>query len=341
MKILLIGSDSKWAIENHYLKGLKQFAEVDFFNAHGLFLKHYHNSLVNKLKYRLGLSRYLHKLNRDLIEKVFSNNYQVLFVFKGMELFPETLKTIKSKGIYLVNYNPDHPFNFFSSGSGNKNVKRGILHYDHHFSYSKQIVEALENKYGTSASWLPFAYANSKKPEIEFEKYNRICFIGNPDSERAKKIQSFITAKIPIDVYGSGWDKYIAKSPYLNIHSAVYSEDFVKVAQSYRIQLNIFRPHNLDSHNMRSFEMPALGCIMLAPKSQEHEAFFENEKEAFYFNGQKEMLNLTKRILNLSKDQAFEIKINAFQRSINSAYHYDNRVETVAQFLKEKVDESR
>ena len=42
------------------------------------------------------------------------------------------------------------------------------------------------------------------------------------------------------------------------------------------------RIHNPDSHNMRSFEVPGVGGIMVAPDTKEHRIFFEVGKEIFY-----------------------------------------------------------
>ena len=55
----------------------------------------------------------------------------------------------------------------------------------------------------------------------------------------------------------------------------VESSDFWKVLRKYRVQLNLMRPHNLDSHNMRSIEVPAVGGIGLFPDTPDHERFFE------------------------------------------------------------------
>jgi len=327
MKILIVGSNNVWAIENTYIKYLQEKNEVTLFNAHGLFLEYYHKNIYNKIIFRLGLSIILFKINKNLI--TLTQNYQpdVVWVFKGMEIFPKTLKKLRSANIKLVNYNGDHPFNYEFRGSGNKNVLNSIPLYDHHFSYSKKIIKSLKEIYQVPSSWLPYAYHFSSPPKINTE--NKICFIGNPDKDRSHIIQLLIDHKIPIAVYGNNWDKFNIQNKYLTIYPAIYSDEFIKITQQYRIHLNIFRSQNEDSHNMRTFEMPALGSIMLAPKSKEHIELFKEGEEAFYYKNDTDFLTTCKKIMALSDSEAYQIQLNAYQRSITSNYSYKDRSEQV------------
>jgi spore maturation protein CgeB len=327
MKILIVGSNNVWAIENTYIKYLKEKHEVTLFNAHGDFLNYYHKNLINKIFFRLGLSNILSTINKNLLS--YTKDYQpdIIWVFKGMEIFPETLKKFKLLNIKLVNYNGDHPFQFLSRGSGNKNVLNSISLYDHHFSYSSKVVQEINRKYKVQSSWLPFAYVNAK-PAIKNER-DKICFIGNPDKERIRIIELLIFNKIPIDVFGIGWEKHFESNKIIRIHGPIFSEEFISIAQKYRVQLNIFRPHNEGSHNMRTFEMPALGCIMLAPYSIEHEELFLQDKEAFYFKNDKELIEKSNFILSLSENEAYEIGYNAYKRAIKSNYTYKDRTNQI------------
>lgn len=333
-KLLIVGSDSKWAIERFYVNGLSDFYEVDFFNARGKFLDYYHSSIFNKLIFRLGLSTVYKKINFELLSIINKQDYDIVFVFKGMELFPSTIQKIKSKEVCLVNYNPDHPFEFFSKGSGNKNVLKSIPFFDHHFSYSKRIVNDLKTKLKVSASWLPFAYFYFEEPKIQDEKFNRICFIGNPDKRRVEVIQKLLSSGIEVDVYGNNWNKKLSNHKNLKINSSVYEDDFVRIAKSYRLQLNIFRPHNLGSHNMRTFEMPAIGCLTLSPRSLEQLELFTDGEEAFYYESDEEMVRNVKEVFAMEKEDVFKLKMKAYKRCLSSDYHYKNRVKEVVKFIE-------
>lgn len=332
MRLLLVGSNSKWAIENHFVEHLSKLCELKFYNAHGIFIDFHRKSILNKLTIKLNLSTIYNQINLGLLEEVSIIRPDVILVFKGMEIFPSTLTQIKKKGIYLVNYNPDHPFEFFGSGSGNNNVLNSIKLFDHHFSYSKTIIKSLKNKFNKEASWLPFGYSLAMENNIEMNE-NKLCFIGNPDKQRAVTINYLLQNNIPVDVYGNNWQKFLTPSENCVIKEAIYEEEFIRVSQKYKAQLNTFRPHNHGSHNMRTFEMPALGNITISPYSEEHKFFFKENSEAFFYKNNVELLRQSKSILDLNEEECKEIRLNAYHRSILSNYSYSDRANELFNFI--------
>src|SRR5262249_51723172 len=136
----------------------------------------------------------------------------------------------------------------------------------------------------------------------------RACFLGNPDHNRRRGIMSLVEAGIAVDVYGESWGRLLKPLPLLRINPRVLGEEMLRTLRRYRVQLNFFRPHNAESHNMRTFEVPACGGIMLAEDSGEHRAFFESGKEAFFFANPRDMINLTQRLLDMPKAEAEGIR---------------------------------
>lgn len=329
IRILIVGSDKEYSIESYYRAELEKSADINLFNAHGIFLEHYGKNLFSKILHRIGFSNILQRINRDLLKAVDDYHPDIVWIFKGMEIYSRSLIRIKEKGVKLVNYNPDHPFKFDSKGSGNLNILQNIELYDLHFSYSKTIIEDLVAKYQVNASYLPFGYKLSKMNTMK-DVVRKVGFIGNPDKERWEIISSLLSEGVEVDVYGIGWNNFNnGGSERLTIHPPVFEERFVEKSQLYALQLNVFRPQNEGSHNMRTFEMPALGCIMLAPDSPEHQSFFKNEVEAFYYSSQEELVELAKRILAFDNETISELRMNAFNRSINSDYSYKAKAAVV------------
>lgn len=118
MKILVVGSKKEWAIENHYVKHLRSFGvDIECYYAHDIFYEYFYKSMLNKALFRGGFSKIYEIINTDLIKIVEENHYDIVWIFKGMEIFPRTLEILKSKGAYLTNFNPDHPFLYNFKGS--------------------------------------------------------------------------------------------------------------------------------------------------------------------------------------------------------------------------------
>lgn len=339
MRILIVGADSQYAIERPYLHYLSQdehVGKVELFAAQNQFLAYYRKSLFHKVIYRAGLSGILQKINSLLKAKIESFKPDVVFVFKGMEIFPSTLKWIREQGIKVANYNPDNPFIFSGSGSGNKNVTQSISLYDLHLTYNARVKEKIDREYKIPTLILPFGFDvdnalyEAATGENEILK---ICFLGNADEFRAAFIDGLGKSGLKADVYGQYWDRFPG-NPNVCYHGAVYGDDFWKTLRKYRVQLNIMRPHNPDSHNMRSFEIAGIGGIQLAPRTPEHEIYFEEGKEIFLYADQADCIEKAKYILSLSKEAAGEIRIAARKRSLEMGYSYRNRASQVVQSFK-------
>jgi len=344
MRILIVGADSNYAIERPYVKYLAAIAgvsSVDFFKAQNLFLDYYQKSVVNKILYRSGLSNILRQVNLKLKEVVVEKAPDVIWVFKGMEIFPETLEWIRNREIKIVNYNPDNPFVFSGRGSGNKNISKSIGLYHMHFTYDATVKKRIQDEFGITCSGLPFGFdlphevLEKSKQQQEVVK---TCFLGSADQYRGKFINQLAKLGISVDVYGNGWN-YFINNKNIKIHKAVYGDDFWYVLRKYRIQLNLMRPHNPNSHNMRTFEVPGVGGILLAPDTEDHQKLFTAEKEIFLYNGLNDCSEKINAILNLSSPASDEIRKAAATRSVLSGYSYRDRANYVVGEFRNLLNE--
>lgn len=286
-------------------------------------------TMTHRIVRRFAPSHAYSQANCHLLREVEKLNPDVLWIFKGMEIYPETLRILRERGITLVNYNADHPFNYFSSGSGNNNVRTAIPEYHLHLTYSRRIARDFRERYPSlRVAVIPFGHAVSAEVYDHIrdeQEVLRACFLGNPDEHRRRNIERLAEAGVPTDVYGHRWDRFLKPSPLLRIHGQVVGNDMLRTLRRYRLQLNFFRPHNADSHNMRTFEVPACGGIMLAEDSVEHREFFECCREAFFFSNAGEMINQARELLAMSKTMADAVRTAARQRCIRSGYSYRDR----------------
>jgi hypothetical protein len=336
MKLLIVGSDYTWSIERYYLKYLSELNPDTFlFAAQNRLLDYLNQSVFHKIKHKLGLTDIYHTINLELLQTIEDLNPDVLFIFKGMQVLPSTLQYAKQKGIVLVNYNPDNPYLFTGSGSGNKYVTQSLPYYDLFFTYSLEIKAQLEKDFKKPVHFLPFGYDLSgiNIDELsDIEEVVRPCFLGNPDKQRASFIKELNQLGIKLDVYGNDWNKFIS-AKYNQIYPPVYGTEFYKTMRKYRVQLNIMRIHNLASHNMRTFEIPAVGGIQLAPDTPEHRMFFEEGKEIFLYQDVNSCAKKINEMLSISSEKAKIIRASAFSKSKNSAYSYQQRASFVFQIL--------
>lgn len=331
-----MGSNHQAALEHILMRELTNLGfSVRIFPAQSIFLHYYRASILNKIIYRLGLSPVIQKIQKKLKAFILENGPWIVLVFKGMEITPETLSWIKNKGIKIYNYNPDHPFIFSGSGSGNANVSKSIELYDYYFSYADDVVKELI-KTGIKSHKIPFGFdANGFefKELLKENEVRKVCFLGNADKYRARFINELAILGLEIDVFGENWSKYkLIKG--VSIYSAKYGIDFWHTLQKYAIQLNLLRPHNHTTHNMRSFDIPGAGGVMLAPNTDDHERFFQNGKEVFLFKDVKDAFLRGQEILNMTFEERQLLRKAARTKALNE-HTYTHRVEALIKCFEE------
>jgi spore maturation protein CgeB len=328
-RILIIGSAHTAALEHIYSKYLSNLGnEVALYPIQDYFLSYYHSNLLNKILFRLGLSKIYKQLQTGVLDYVAVYKPTHILVFKGMELLPSTLLAWKQQQIKLINYNPDNPFVFSGRGSGNKNVTHSIKLFDLYGSYDRTIVKQLEAQ-GVNSALIPFGFEleDAFYEEIcKIKEVNKVCFLGNPDKERAQFIKKLLDLNVAIDIYGTGWHSYFKNHPLVQLFPAVYGNEFWITLRKYAVQLNLMRIHNLNSHNMRSFDIPGIGGIMLAPYTEDHANYFVNQEEVFLFRNSEECLSNIKYLLSLTVEEREKIRNSARIKSIRM-YTYAKRVQ--------------
>ncbi|HUB60027.1 MAG TPA: glycosyltransferase [Puia sp.] len=337
MRVLIAGSDEVWSLEKYYAKYLEEAGVgVSGIPVQSIFYGYYHKGIIHKVLFKLGLSpvgRVIESRMRSMVEE---QKPDMVWVFKGMELSPELLRWIKGQGIRLVNYNPDNPFLFSGKGSGNKNVTDSIGLYDLHFSYDRSICKKITGDYDIPCRILPFGFELGEELYAECceqQETVKLCFLGNPDEQRAAFIRQ-LADDLPIDVFGNGWGKFV-RHEQITVYPPVYGADFWKTLYRYRVQLNLMRVHNLQSHNMRTFEVPGVGGIGLFPRTPDHEAFFEAGKEVFLYRDMLECKQTAAGLLNMTPGEAMAVRRAARCRSIGSGYTYrDRALQALAEMQK-------
>lgn len=332
-KIILIGSNHKAALELVFKRELESLGnQVHIIPVQNKFLEYYNKSTFNKIRYRFGLSFIMRDLQYFIKNEIHEFKPNLVIVFKGMEVKPQTISWIKAQGIKVCNYNPDHPFIFSGRGSGNSNVTNSIKLFDNYFSYANDVVGKLK-KQGVKSTLIPFGFDSdgfNYEPLTEENELMKVCFLGNADNERVHFLNSLAEMGVEIDVYGENWKRYKLNDKII-CNSAKYGQQFWNVLQCYAVQLNLLRPHNLRTHNMRSFDIPGAGGIMLAPNTPDHSNFFKPNEEIFLFNDVRDAFQKIEEILGLTFSDRLRIREAARNKAVR-LHSYNSRIK---ELLKE------
>jgi spore maturation protein CgeB len=217
-----------------------------------------------------------------------------VIVFKGMQLTPEWItrcRALTGKALW-ANLNPDDPLNVTSRGSTNGNVVASIRLYDLYATWSRRLIKALKRAGCLHVLYLPFGYdprLHYPTDQLRGDLKDTITFVGAWDKER-EQVLSYL-ADMPLKVFGFGWDRVGPRSPLQGKVSAhnIYEEELRQVVTSSMASINILRPQNEGSHNMRTFEIPAMRGLMITDYSEEQEEFFPGGRASIMYRDPEEL----------------------------------------------------
>lgn len=342
---MIIGSFGDGAIEQFYKRGFEKCGvNVDTYASVDQYYQAIAKNTAGRLLNKLSPAIFYKKINEQLLSFMEGRKYEVVLVFKGMELYRDTVKQLKRHAGVLVNYNCDHPFKFYSAGSGNKNVLDSIREYDVHFSYSGNITEQLKKDFQQQAYCIPFGYdkytSGSGHPDTRL--YNgRFLFIGAYDKQRTAALDQLNTPFL--DIYGDAkWRTRNLHRP--NIVKAyrqrpLYGSNYIDAVSNAAGIINLLREQNINenSHNMRTFEVPGYGGLLISQRTTEQQEYFRENEEAVYFASMDELRDKID-FLRKNPRVATNIQRAGHEKSIRCKYDYDERSRELLAYLAPYVN---
>lgn len=329
MKILIISQNHKFtnptAISLSFKRALERTGNsCDIYDL-SYYINRYLNFFIKKSN--VLRKRMLEKENEKLLDFLNVNSYDAILVVKGTFLLPETVDLI-SKQTWIACFNPDDPFNHDSwEGSRHSNIPDSIKFYSHYFIWSHKLVNKIKQEYSIPVSYLPFAVDPLLIKEFNnLPKKYLTSFIGNGDIERQNLLSAigeklWLSSGEEVSVFGRYWKL----SKGLKCYNGRFGDDYFKVFSETTYNINILRNQNKGATNMRTFEIPATGNLMIHEDSDEARFFFPPGKAAIYFNSSEEFID--KLEFYNKKDHLIEtIRENAYKLTKGEAYTYNGRM---------------
>jgi len=267
--------------------------------------------------------------SQDKILKIVEEDpSDVVMIIKGFYLLPETLEKIQDMGKKVLCFNPDDPFNAVF-GSSNELIRSCIERYDAYFIWSKELMAKLQAAGCVNVFYMPFGADTELiypmvKGELKDEQFLcDISFIGNPDEERTRYMTGIGELLADWDgkklIYGNNWEKVEG----FNCAPVINGNAYVSTMQLSRINLNILRSQNKNSHNMRTFEIPAAAGFLLHEYSEEVAGFYEEGTEAEFFRSAEECADKIKYYVS-NEEERKSIAEKGYHKIQSAGYRYQD-----------------
>ncbi|MCU4187144.1 glycosyltransferase [Acidiferrimicrobium sp. IK] len=207
-----------------------------------------------------------------------------MVVIKGGFLDPPTIDQIRERvGAPIVCWNPDSPFDPTVSNSG-AGITRAVGSYDLYVTWAEDIADRLADV-AARVLVLPFAWdPHVLSPVVGTGlARDRVVFVGTPTAQRVASLQSL--AEVHPLVFGPRWPVM----PGVEIRPAIRMRQLAEVIGEARWNLNVLRPQNAHSHNMRSFEIPGAGGNQVAPATVDHHRLLGRDPRTVTFTTPDEL----------------------------------------------------
>lgn len=236
------------------------------------------------------------KLNRYLRDWVIGNRPQVIYIWNGLPVHANTVKSLSEFG-WVTCYTNDSPFGDYAKWRLWRHFRRAIKEYNSHHVYRDSDLQEYSSRFGVrnvrklrsyAVPWLHYP-----EPTDAF-RYD-VIFVGHCEPNRLGSIQALLDAEIPVRVMGptSSWRRF-ADRRFMHEVGPIHALDvasYRQVLSSAGICLAFLSRGNRDLYTRRCFEIPACGGFLLCERTAELQDLYEEGTEAEFFECNHELVD--------------------------------------------------
>jgi len=303
------------------------------------------NRYVRKIRNLLAQVRsekQLSALNTAFVAMAKTFGPDLIMVFKGLHVLPQTIRSLQAAGMAVINCHVD---DFFNTGYLQEHSKECFNLYDMHFSSRRHLFEEYRQKGARAVGFYEFAYDPTVfyplGPNGQAIPPCAVSFVGSWSPYRTEQIEALGGLDEQVHVWGWGWQRAkgrLAKYPNIKLwNKLAYLEDFCRVVAGSKICLNILTPENRDQSNLRNFEIPACRGFQLAQRTKQILTVFgENESIACY-EGSEELRNKVIYFLEHS-EQRQAIQHKGYELVTKGGHSFVDRCRSVLEQIHQNLD---
>jgi spore maturation protein CgeB len=283
MRVLILGEDAPGGLMGSYARG---FAELGIDTRTVCLARAYESALPSirsRALRRVAEPVLLSTFNENVVGSLTGVEVDLVLVIKGHRLSATTVDRIReSTGAPVINFYPDDPFSDERSNrlAYGPNV---LAAYDACFTFARHLIPSYEQVGAGQVHYLPFArdpalHAPAASPAAPVFD---VVFVGNLDADRVRFLDA-LAREYRVGVFGERTAAAVPRGSALaraTFAPAAYGNDLARALACGAISLNVMRPQNSRSHNMRSFESLACGAFTISQRTPESsELFVEGEQ---------------------------------------------------------------
>lgn len=304
-----------------------------------------------QIQKRTGRGSVVDAINRDVLDAARDFRPDLIWAEKQEFLRRDTLEALKAFGARLVHFTPDPYFSLDWKRTRLMDEAFGAFDV---LVFCKRYEQAEYEALGRPLVYMPLGYCDEvhRPTPSDDPRWNcAVGFLGGWEPRRERLMHDVAATGVDLKVWGGYWDflrdgrwtlrrqlilRQLAGADRFAIHrdellarawqgGEVYDENYARALTGSRIGLGFLRKVCPDQHTTRTFEIPACGSMLLADRTEEHQGFFEEGREAEFFGSAEELVDKV-RFYNSDEDARRRIAHAGADRCISGRYAYVHRL---------------
>ncbi len=250
----------------------------------------------------------INEINASIVSVAERHNPELVWIDKGLHVWPETLHWLRRRGAALVHFSPD---NQMVLGNQSRHYAESIPIYDAHITTKLHNVDWLKKCGARRVEWMGKGFdPEIHRPEVLGDEDRRqfqcdVGFVGHWEPDRERVLLRLHDMGYRVKVWGGNWSRANeASHPLFAAAKLVSGENYAKAICGARINLCLLSAWFEDRSTARSVEIPACGAFMLADRTTEHLELYKEGEEAEFYGSDDELIRKIDYYLTHEEDRA-------------------------------------
>jgi len=338
-KVLVIGPLDEGALAQSYARAFERLGmEVIRFDSERA-LRGASRLTGNRILRRAMRSRLWNAVNREALHVARDAQPALTFAVKCSFFHPETVREIRRvTGAPFVNHYPDNPYIGITWDPREASALRRDLievfrQYSIVFMWEHSLLERLQRD-GVEARYLTFAvdpelFQPQDLPEgLHCERCRAthdVAFVATYSRARCAEVAQI--RRHAVGIWGNNWPRpWRTLAGQHRAHPPVWGSAVSGIYARAAVSINVLNAENLGGPNMRTFEIPGSGGLMLARYSPAQNDFFPDGEAAAYYRSPEEIDDKLDELLR-NRELRARLRHNATRLAAEQTY--DARAATV------------
>lgn len=274
---------------------------VDFVNPYATVEE---SNWLGPLAFKFGFLGFEASINKHVLAAVGDRNFDVIWVDGGHAVGRTLALELKARCRFLMVHNLDNPF--IAGERVRWRLLLGALPVYDLFVTPRDSTRITALARGAKRAIVVWQAADEivhRRRELSAEEgrlySSDVVFVGTWMPGRDDFVKTLTARGVPVRIFGPRWEKAPGYADLAAVitRGAQDDDSYAKAISGAKIALCLLNSENEDIHTTRSLEIPAIGAVLCAPRTSDHEILYRDGIEACFFDNADECADLCLSLL--------------------------------------------